>query len=62
MFEWLATGRGAMRMPAATEPAPLLAAAEFTRDDLEARLLESIRRLPPRHRAMACRIVESMRR
>lgn len=58
-FEWLATGRGAMR-PVGTEFESAAQVGDFARDELENRLLESIRRLSHRNRLMACRIVELM--
>lgn len=58
-FEWLATGRGPMRTePGALEPAVQI--RDFAKDELENRVLESIRRLSHRNRLMACRIVELM--
>lgn len=59
-FEWLATGRGAQRFH--DVEALAVRVADFAQDEVEARLLESIRRLPRRHRVMACRIIESMHR
>lgn len=59
-FEWLATGRGAMRM-GADEDVPAVETGDFARDELETRVLESLRRLPNRQRAMVCRIVDSLR-
>lgn len=43
-FEWLATGRGPMR-PAGTGFESATQVWDFARDELEKRLLESIRRL-----------------
>lgn len=60
-FEWLATGRGAMRLQD-DDCTPTLQASDFAQDDVEARCLQLLRRLPDRHRVMACRIVESMGR
>lgn len=58
-FEWLATGRGRMTMEL-DDAVPAVVQEDFVRDELEARLLASLRQLPDRHRAMACRIVASM--
>jgi transcriptional regulator with XRE-family HTH domain len=60
-FEWLATGRGAMRMQP-DQHVPTLQPDDFAQDEVEARCLQLLRRLPERHRVMACRIVESMGR
>jgi transcriptional regulator with XRE-family HTH domain len=60
-FEWLATGRGAMR-PAGAEFESAACTVDFAQDALENRLLDSIRRLSQRNREMACRIVELMSR
>lgn len=60
-FEWLATGRGAMR-PTGSEFESAARASDFAKDELENRLLDSIRRLSQRNREMACRIVETMSR
>lgn len=60
-FEWLATGRGAMR-PAGAEFESAAQASDFAKDALESRVLDSIRRLSQRNREMACRIVELMSR
>jgi transcriptional regulator with XRE-family HTH domain len=59
-FEWLATGRGVRGV--SDGEALAVCVADFARDEVEARLLESIRRLSRRHRVMACRIIESMHR
>lgn len=48
-FEWLATGRGAMRAaPGADTPTPVLA---YTEDALEMRCLEAVRKLPQQKKA-----------
>lgn len=60
-FEWLATGRGPMR-PSGSEFEAAARVWDFAKDELENRLLDSIRRLPRRNREMACRIVELMSR
>lgn len=60
-FEWLATGRGAMR-PSGTEFESAARTGDFAMDELENRVLDSIRRLSQRNREMACRIVELMAR
>lgn len=58
-FEWLATGRGPMR-PGGAEFESAAQVWDFARDDVENRVLASIRLLSQRHRLMACRIVELM--
>lgn len=60
-FEWLATGRGPMR-PVGMEFEQAAKIGDFAMDELENRLLDSIRRLSRRNREMACRIVELMAR
>ena len=60
-FEWLATGRGPVR-PAGTEFESAAKASDFAKDEVENRVLDSIRRLSQRNREMACRIVEMMSR
>jgi transcriptional regulator with XRE-family HTH domain len=60
-FEWLATGRGPMR-PAGAEFETAARACDFAQDELENRLLDSVRRLSQRNREMACKIVELMSR
>lgn len=58
-FEWLATGRGPVRLEAgALEPAVM--SWDFAKDDLESRVLASIRCLSRRNRQIACRIIELM--
>jgi transcriptional regulator with XRE-family HTH domain len=47
-FEWLATGRGAMR--GAVSETPALEASMFAHDATEERLLIALRRLSPRRR------------
>lgn len=61
LFEWLATGRGSM-FPAGCEFEVATQVGDFARDELENRILDSMRRLSRRHREMACRIVEQMSR
>lgn len=56
-FEWLATGRGAMR-PGAGEFDLALVGDDYTRDALETRMLAALRRLPGRRREAAVRVVE----
>ncbi|UWX04637.1 helix-turn-helix transcriptional regulator [Pseudoxanthomonas sp. NC8] len=58
-FEWLATGRGPTR-PSGTEFESAATTLDFAKDELENRVLNSIRRLSYRNRLMACRIVELM--
>lgn len=58
-FEWLATGRGPMQ-PEAGAMELTVAVGDFAKDEIESRVLSSIRLLSYRNRLMACRIVESM--
>ena len=60
-FEWLATGRG-QKWPSGSDFVEAAAANDFARDEVENRLLASIRLLSQRNRMMACRIVELMAR
>lgn len=56
-FEWLATGRGPAQLDAgALQQA--VATHDFAKDEMENRILDSMRRLSRRNRLMACRIVE----
>lgn len=57
LFEWLATGRGSSR-PHGAEFENAATTADFAMDEYESRLLDSVRRLSPRKREMACRIIE----
>jgi transcriptional regulator with XRE-family HTH domain len=55
-FEWLATGRG-QRQPVPGEFETAAIMADYARDELESRILESVRRAPARRReALACAI------
>lgn len=56
-FEWLATGRGPSR-PSGAEFESAATTADFAMDEFENRILDSVRRLTPRKREMACRIIE----
>ena len=57
-FEWLATGRGdPAHRPEIEVPA---VAFDYAIDEMEARLLELVRRLPKRKRMAVCGIVEQM--
>lgn len=58
-FEWLATGRGPMRLDG-LELTPAALAQDFAMDELESRVLDYIRRLSRRNREIACRILEIM--
>lgn len=58
-FEWLATGRGLMH-PIDLDLEPSVMVGDFARDEIENKALDLIRRLPTRHRIMACRILASM--
>ena len=57
LFEWLATGRGP-KNPSGSEFVDAAIASDFARDEVENRLLMSVRRMSHRNRIMACRIVE----
>lgn len=58
-FEWLATGRGAAELdPLDTTPALLV--DDYAGDDLEARALQHLRRMPPAKKRMAVAILETM--
>jgi hypothetical protein len=57
-FEWLATGRGEVNeCPEFTAPA---IAIDYAVDEVEARLLELVRRLPHRKRGSVCSLIESL--
>lgn len=57
-FEWLATGRGdPTRNPETEVPAIAL---DYANDEMEARLLEVVRRLPKSKRKAVCALVELM--
>ncbi len=59
-FEWLATGRGPMRVSAteAAETAALI--GDFARDEIENQALDLLRRLPHRNRLVACRLLAAL--
>jgi transcriptional regulator with XRE-family HTH domain len=56
-FEWLATGRGPCN-PDAGEFDSAVTVEDFARDELEIRVLRSLRRLPDRKREAVVRVVE----
>lgn len=57
-FEWLATGRGEVTdCPEFTVPT---IATDYAMDEMEARLLELVRRLPHRKRGTVCTLIESL--
>jgi transcriptional regulator with XRE-family HTH domain len=58
-FEWLATGRGPMRLDG-LDLTPTALTQDFAMDELESRVLSSVRRLSRRNREIACRILEIM--
>lgn len=58
-FEWLATGRGPMRLRE-SEQAPALVLSEFAHDEMEARLLHAIRQIPVRKRKLVIEFVEGL--
>lgn len=60
-FEWLATGRGSRTLEAC-DAEPALIVHDFALDEMESRMLESFRRLPPRQRAVACSILDVLLR
>lgn len=57
-FEWLATGRGQPAQAPETEVPAV--AMDYAVDELEARLLEVIRRLPKGKRQAVCSLIESI--
>ncbi|WP_279303946.1 helix-turn-helix domain-containing protein [Cognatiluteimonas telluris] len=58
-FEWLATGRGHIR-PTGDEFEVAVTLADFAQDHVETRVLELLRRLPAKRRAVACRLLEAL--
>jgi hypothetical protein len=61
-FEWLATGRGAMKM-GDSHQASAIVMAEFAHDELESRLLLAIRRMVSvRKRQVIVEMVEGLTR
>jgi transcriptional regulator with XRE-family HTH domain len=60
-FEWLATGRGSLRL-AESEDQPVLVAETFARDAQEERLLDGFRRVVAKHREHLVRLVEGLSR
>lgn len=57
-FEWLATGRGSpANNPEAEVPA---VAMDYAVDEIEARLLEMVRRLPKQKRQAVCALIEAI--
>lgn len=57
-FEWLATGRGnPSDCPQCEVPA---VATEYAVDDIEVRVLEAVRHLPPKKRATICKLLEEL--
>lgn len=59
-FEWLATGRGEIRPADCGVLAMAVHGRDFAQDEVEDRVLSSLRRLSRRHKLMACRLVEAM--
>jgi len=57
-FEWLATGRGHPDEAPETEVPAI--AMDYAIDEMEARLLEMIRRLPKSKRQAVCSLIESI--
>ena len=60
-FEWLATGRGAMKINDSHQ-APALGMSEFAHDELESRLLAAIRRISESKRSVIVQMVEGLAR
>jgi transcriptional regulator with XRE-family HTH domain len=61
-FEWLATGRGHMKIGASQQPSALVL-SEFAQDELESRLLQAIRRMgSARKREVIVVMVEGLTR
>jgi transcriptional regulator with XRE-family HTH domain len=58
-FEWLATGRGPMRLDE-SQQAPALVTSEFAHDDLEARLLLAVRKFTARKREAIVEMIEKL--
>jgi len=56
-FEWLATGRGPSHLDL-VESTPTAMLGDFADNEQESRMLELMRRLPPRKQDMACEMVE----
>lgn len=56
-FEWLATGRGAMR-PTGGEFDPTIDMVDFAQTEFECRILECARRLSAKNQKIACGILE----
>ena len=57
-FEWLATGRGHPAQGPETEVPAI--AMDYAVDEMEARLLEVVRRLPKSKRHAICALIESI--
>lgn len=58
-FEWLATGRGSM-VPDGQEFDLAVDIHDFAQDEIESRILDCVRRLPPHKRELACKILEML--
>ncbi|MCD9030374.1 helix-turn-helix domain-containing protein [Luteimonas sp. Y-2-2-4F] len=59
-FEWLATGRGEIRPVEGGALTMAVHGRDFAQDELEDRVLASLRRLSRRHKLMACKVVDAM--
>lgn len=55
-FEWLATGRGPIRVKG-HEFDMALTLGDYARDELESRVLDLMRRLPNKKRKVACEML-----
>lgn len=59
-YEWLATGRGAMKVNDSHQP-PAIVLSEFAQDELESRMLAAIRRMGNlRKRAAIVEMIEEL--
>ncbi|MGH8086031.1 MAG: helix-turn-helix transcriptional regulator [Lysobacter sp.] len=59
-FEWLATGRGDIRPSDSAALTMAVHGRDFAQDEVEDRVLASLRRLSRRHKLMACNVVDAM--
>lgn len=59
-FEWLATGRGDIRPGDGSALTMAAHGRDFAQDEVEDRMLASLRRLSRRHKLMACKVIDAM--
>lgn len=57
MFEWLATGRGRMRLDG-NEFEMALVTADFARDSYETQVLQLLRQATPQRKKLACEVLQ----